>query len=38
MHAKRRAASEHQLEEVGARLRGLMPWLSEKQLVDRTKN
>ena len=25
MHAKRRAAAEHQLEEVGARLRGLMP-------------
>jgi len=38
MQAKRRKASEHQLEEVGARLRGLMPWLSEKQLVDRTKN
>ncbi len=38
MLAKRRAAAEHQLEEVGARLRGLMPWLSEKQLVDRTKN
>ena len=36
--AKRRAAAEHPLEEVGARLRGLMPWLSEKQLVDRTKN
>jgi ketol-acid reductoisomerase len=38
MQAKRRRAAEHQLEEVGARLRGLMPWLSEKQLVDRTKN
>jgi ketol-acid reductoisomerase len=38
MQAKRRAASEHQLEEVGARLRALMPWLSEKQLVDRSKN
>ena len=38
MKAKRRAAAEHQLEEVGARLRGLMPWLSEKQLVDRSKN
>jgi ketol-acid reductoisomerase len=36
--AKRRAAAEHPLEEVGARLRGLMPWLSEKQLVDRAKN
>ena len=38
MHARRRAAKEHQLEEVGARLRGLMPWLAEKQLVDRSKN
>ncbi len=38
MAARRRAAAEHQLEEVGARLRGLMPWLSEKQLVDRSKN
>jgi len=36
--AKRRAAAEHPLEEVGARLRALMPWLSEKQLVDRSKN
>ncbi|MEZ4354508.1 MAG: ketol-acid reductoisomerase [Myxococcota bacterium] len=38
MAARRRAAAEHPLEEVGARLRGLMPWLSEKQLVDRSKN
>jgi len=38
MHARRRAAREHQLEEVGARLRGLMPWLSERQLVDKSKN
>jgi len=38
MSARRRKAAEHQLEEVGARLRGLMPWLSEKQLVDRAKN
>jgi ketol-acid reductoisomerase len=37
-NAKRRRAREHQLEEVGARLRGLMPWLAEKRLVDRSKN
>ena len=36
--AMRRNAAEHQMEEVGARLRGLMPWLNERQLVDRTKN
>ena len=38
MNARRRAMADHPLEAVGARLRGLMPWLAEKQLVDRTKN
>jgi ketol-acid reductoisomerase len=37
-NAKRRQAAEHPMEEVGARLRGLMPWLKERQLVDRSKN
>jgi ketol-acid reductoisomerase len=37
-NALRRIASEHPLEKVGARLRGLMPWLQEKRLVDRSKN
>jgi len=37
-NAMRRRAAEHPMEEVGARLRGLMPWLKDKQLVDRTKN
>jgi ketol-acid reductoisomerase len=37
-NAMRRRAAEHPMEEVGGRLRGLMPWLKEKQLVDRTKN
>ena len=36
--ALRRRAREHGLEEVGARLRGLMPWLQENRLVDRSKN
>ncbi|MCP4036196.1 MAG: ketol-acid reductoisomerase [bacterium] len=36
--AMRRNAAEHPMEEVGARLRGLMPWLKERQLVDRSKN
>src|SRR5262249_47108547 len=31
-------AAEHQLESVGTRLRSMMPWLSEKRLVDRAKN
>jgi len=37
-NAMRRRAAEHPMEEVGARLRGLMPWLAEKRLVDRSKN
>jgi ketol-acid reductoisomerase len=37
-NAMRRQAAEHPMEEVGARLRGLMPWLKERQLVDRAKN
>lgn len=32
------AAETHQIEEVGKRLRGMMPWLGEKRLVDRSKN
>ena len=36
--ALRRRAAEHPMEAVGARLRGLMPWLAERRLVDRTKN
>jgi ketol-acid reductoisomerase len=36
--ALRARARQHPAEEVGARLRGLMPWLKEKRLVDRSKN
>ncbi|HJO25574.1 MAG: ketol-acid reductoisomerase [Myxococcota bacterium] len=36
--ALRRQGAAHPMEEVGARLRDLMPWLREKRLVDRTKN
>ncbi len=28
----------HQIEEVGARLRDMMPWIKEKALVDKSKN
>ena len=31
-------ANEHPMEQVGARLRNLMPWLKENRLVDRSKN
>ncbi len=37
-NAMRRRAAEHELEKVGAKLRGLMPWLKEKALVDRSRN
>jgi len=36
--ALRARARRHPAEETGARLRGLMPWLKEKRLVDRAKN
>jgi ketol-acid reductoisomerase len=32
------ASREHLIESVGTRLRGMMPWLTERQLVDKTKN
>ncbi len=34
----RREAEKHPIEEVGARLRGLMPWLKSERLVDRSRN
>ena len=36
--AMRERAAQHPIEEVGARLRGMMPWISSKPLVDRAKN
>ena len=36
--ATRRRASEHQIEEVGARLRGMMPWIGKNRLVDTSRN
>jgi ketol-acid reductoisomerase len=33
-----REATTHPIEEVGDRLRSMMPWLGERQLVDRAKN
>jgi len=34
----RNEAQNHPIEQVGEKLRGLMPWLKEKRLVDRAKN
>ncbi len=36
--AMRRRAAEHPIEEVGARLRAMMPWIAENRLVDKSKN
>jgi ketol-acid reductoisomerase len=36
--AKRRQARESQIEQVGSRLRGMMPWIGANKLVDRSKN
>jgi ketol-acid reductoisomerase len=36
--ATRRRAAEHQLEEVGSKLRAMMPWIAEQKLVDKDKN
>jgi ketol-acid reductoisomerase len=36
--AMRRRSAEHSIEEVGERLRGMMPWISENRLVDKDKN
>ncbi len=36
--ARRRLIAQHDIEQVGERLRGMMPWIQENRLVDRTKN
>ncbi len=36
--ATRRNNDSHQIEEVGARLRGMMPWIGANKLVDKEKN
>ncbi|MYF87746.1 MAG: ketol-acid reductoisomerase [Rhodospirillaceae bacterium] len=36
--AMRARAAEHPLEEVGERLRAMMPWIAEARFVDRSKN
>jgi ketol-acid reductoisomerase len=38
MTARRRLNAAHPIEEVGARLRGMMPWIQANKIVDKTKN
>jgi ketol-acid reductoisomerase len=36
--AARRRGAEHPIEEVGARLRAMMPWIAKNKLVDQARN
>ena len=38
LKASRRLASAHQIETVGAKLRGMMPWINKNKMVDQAKN
>jgi ketol-acid reductoisomerase len=38
LKAMRRISREHQIEQVGGRLRDMMPWIKARRLVDREKN
>jgi ketol-acid reductoisomerase len=38
LKALRRLGREHPIEQVGARLREMMPWIKENKLVDQSKN
>jgi ketol-acid reductoisomerase len=36
--ATRRVNDAHPIEDVGAKLRGMMPWIKANQLVDKARN
>jgi len=38
MKAARKLQREHQIEQVGAELRAMMPWIAKNKLVDKAKN
>jgi ketol-acid reductoisomerase len=38
MTARRRLNAEHPIEQVGAQLRSMMPWIGKNKLVDQSKN
>ena len=38
LNAKRRLLAEHDIEKVGEKLRGMMPWIRKNKLVDTTRN
>ncbi len=38
LKAERRISEEHPIEEVGAKLRAMMPWIAKSKIIDKTKN
>jgi len=38
LQARRRLTAEHQIEQVGEKLRAMMPWIKANRLVDRSRN
>jgi ketol-acid reductoisomerase len=38
LRARRRLTAEHSIEQVGAKLRSMMPWISKNKLVDQSRN
>jgi len=38
MTARRRLTAEHPIEQIGERLRAMMPWIAANKLVDKSKN
>ncbi|MEI8277718.1 MAG: ketol-acid reductoisomerase, partial [Hyphomicrobiales bacterium] len=36
--ATRAKLAEHSIEQVGAKLREMMPWIKERAMVDKSKN
>jgi len=38
MKAMRKISQAHDIEQTGAKLRAMMPWIQKNQLVDKSKN
>ena len=38
LRARRRLTAEHSIEQVGAKLRSMMPWIGKNKLVDQSRN
>ena len=36
--AMRRRNAEHPIEQIGEKLRAMMPWIAKNKLVDKTRN